>query len=167
MSQLTEVDYEIEESAPKSAAGFRTVTLDSETGGALRAQRAQQECRKREWGEAWIESGRLFTQENGAALRPSSVTHQFDKEVAAAGLPPIRFHDLRHVAATLALAAGVDMKVVQEMLGHASLSVTSDLYSLVLPELFEAAAEATAALVPRASRRGSVTPRSPRADQAS
>lgn len=79
------------------------------------------------------------------------MSNEFDHLVTSLGLPPIRFHDLRHVAATLGLAAGVDMKVIQEMLGYASLNVTSDLYSSVLPELAESAAEATTALVPRAA----------------
>ena len=66
-----------------------------------------------------------------------------------AGLPPIRLHDLRHGAATIALAAGTEMKVVQEMLGHSSISLTSDTYTSVLPELAREAAEAAARLVPR------------------
>ncbi|MEV6229503.1 tyrosine-type recombinase/integrase [Saccharopolyspora shandongensis] len=64
----------------------------------------------------------------------------------------LRIHDCRHVAATLILAGGADMKVVQALLGHASLSVTADLYASVLPELALAAAEAAAALVPRSRR---------------
>jgi integrase len=65
-----------------------------------------------------------------------------------AGLPPIRLHDLRHGTATLALAAGVEMKVVQHMLRHSSVTVTSDIYTSVLPQVAFAAAEATAAIIP-------------------
>jgi len=65
------------------------------------------------------------------------------------GLPPIRLHDLRHGAATLALAAGRDPKIVQEMLGHSSITITSDTYTSVLPEVAREAAEAAARLVPR------------------
>jgi integrase len=64
-------------------------------------------------------------------------------------LPPIRFHDLRHGAATLSLAAGVEIKVVSEILGHSKSSFTRDVYTSVIPEVHQAAAEATAALVPR------------------
>lgn len=64
-------------------------------------------------------------------------------------LPPIRFHDLRHGAATLALAARVDMKVVSETLGHSKSSFTNDVYTSVIPEVHQAAAEAVAAIVPR------------------
>ncbi|WP_373684409.1 tyrosine-type recombinase/integrase [Micromonospora thermarum] len=72
----------------------------------------------------------------------------FDRLVRKAGLPPIRLHDLRHGAATIALAAGTEMKVVQDMLGHSSISLTSDTYTSVLPELAREAAEAAARLVP-------------------
>jgi hypothetical protein len=68
-------------------------------------------------------------------------------------LPPIRLHDLRHGAATLALAAGADMKVVQTMLRHSSITVTMDTYTTVLPEIALAAAEATAKIIPRNSAR--------------
>ncbi|MBE1532572.1 tyrosine-type recombinase/integrase [Actinomadura algeriensis] len=64
-------------------------------------------------------------------------------------LPPIRFHDLRHGAATLALLGKVDMKVISETLGHARHSFTADTYTSVLPEVSRAAAEAVAAVVPR------------------
>lgn len=147
-NQLTEVDYEIEESPPKSDAGRRVIALDAETGEALKSHLDRQRRERMKWGEAWVDSGRVFTNERGEHLRPSSVSNRFERLVASADLPPIRFHDLRHVAATLSLAAGVDMKVIQELLGHASLSVTSDLYSSVLPELAIAAAEATASMVP-------------------
>jgi integrase len=148
--QLTEVDYEIEEARPKSESGRRVVALDKTTGTVIKRHLVRQKRERLQWGEAWVDSGRVFTEENGEQLRPSKVSDRFTKLVAECGWPPIRFHDLRHVAATLALAAGVDMKVIQEMLGHASLSVTSDLYSSVLPDLALSAAEAAAALVPRA-----------------
>ncbi|MEV4009893.1 tyrosine-type recombinase/integrase [Nonomuraea angiospora] len=63
------------------------------------------------------------------------------------GLPPVRLHDLRHGAASLMLAAGVDLKVVQETLGHVSSTFTRDTYTSVYPEVARAAAESTAALV--------------------
>ncbi|MEG9515135.1 tyrosine-type recombinase/integrase [Saccharopolyspora indica] len=64
----------------------------------------------------------------------------------------MRFHDLRHLAATLMLGGGADMKVVQALLGHSSLLVTGDIYTSVLPDVETAAAEAAATLVPRAPR---------------
>ncbi|WP_233611534.1 tyrosine-type recombinase/integrase [Amycolatopsis sp. WAC 01376] len=89
-------------------------------------------------GSEWVDSGLLFTQPDGSPLHPADVTERFYEIVRQAGLPPIRLHDLRHGAATLALAAGADMKVVQAMLRHSSITVT---------------AEATAKLIPRNSTR--------------
>jgi integrase len=89
----------------------------------------------------------VFTGAGGGALRPGTVTHRFSKLVAASGLPPVRLHDLRHGAASLALAAGADLKVVQDLLGHASIVLTADTYISGLPELARSSAEATAALV--------------------
>jgi len=70
---------------------------------------------------------------------------------SGAGLPPIRLHDLRHTAASLALQAGVPLKVVSEQLGHSSLAITADTCTSVLPAVAQAAAEAVAGIVPRAA----------------
>ncbi|MDP4511888.1 tyrosine-type recombinase/integrase [Nonomuraea turcica] len=100
-------------------------------------------------GETWVETGRIFTKENGAELKPDWVSEHFERLTFAAGLPPIRLHDLRHGAATLSLAAGNDMKTTSQMLRHSSLSITADLYTTVLPEVAREAAEASVRLVPR------------------
>ena len=76
-------------------------------------------------------------------------TELFERQAFSAGLPPIRFHDLRHGAATLALAAGLDIKLVQERLGHSTSTLTRDVYTSVLPEVALAAAEAAAAMIPK------------------
>jgi hypothetical protein len=93
--------------------------------------------------------GHVFTKENGEQLIADSVSQRFDRLVTRHKMPPVRLHDLRHGAATLALAAGVDIKVVSEEFGHSNSQITRDLYTSVLPELATAAAEAVAALVPR------------------
>jgi integrase len=103
-------------------------------------------------GSDWAGTGRVWTRPDGADLRPSWLGDRFAALITASGLPPIRFHDLRHVAATMMLAAKVDLKVIQETLGHERLQTTSDLYTSVLPELARDAAEATVALIPRAPR---------------
>jgi Phage integrase family len=100
-------------------------------------------------GPAWVDSGRVFTRENGQQLHPANVTARFVQLAEQAGLPPITLHGLRHGAASLMLAAGVDMKVVQETLGHSMLSLTADTYTSVYPTVAAKAAEAAAALVPR------------------
>ncbi|MER6009022.1 tyrosine-type recombinase/integrase [Nonomuraea angiospora] len=98
-------------------------------------------------GGDWAESGFVFTDELGRPLHPQHVTDRFYWLCYEAGLPPIRLHDLRHGAATAMLAAGVDIKIVQETLGHTSSAFTRDTYTSVYPEAAAAAAEATAALL--------------------
>ncbi|WP_397540537.1 tyrosine-type recombinase/integrase [Salinispora fenicalii] len=88
---------------------------------------------------------------HGGWIEPDRLTDRFERLVRRAGPPPIRLHDLRHGAATIALAAGVDRKV-QEMLGHVSIGLTSDTYTSVLPEVAHDAAEAAARLAPRQKR---------------
>ncbi|MEV4604979.1 tyrosine-type recombinase/integrase [Amycolatopsis sp. NPDC049253] len=112
----------------------------------------QDEARAR-LGSAWVETGLLFTEPDGSPLHPADVTARFQELTRRAGLPPIRLHDLRHAAASLALAAGADMKVVQNMLRHSSIAVTMDTYTTVLPEVALAAAEATAKIIPRTATR--------------
>ena len=69
-------------------------------------------------------------------------THRFKPLLKRAGLPRVRFHDLRHTCATLLLSKNVNPKVVSEMLGHASIAITLDTYSHVLPDMQDSAARA-------------------------
>jgi len=130
---------------PKSAASGRTVSLDRGTVALLVRLRSAQ---RREGGGA--ADGWVFARENGSHWSPSYVSHTFRRLIEKADLPPVRFHDLRHGAATLSLAAGNDLKTVQALLGHASIVLTADTYTSVLPSLAQACAEATASLVRRA-----------------
>jgi integrase len=94
----------------------------------------------------------VFAQPDGAPLHPQAVSDRFDKLVEGSGLPRFRLHDLRHTHASLALKAGVPVKVVSERLGHTSTSFTLDVYSHVLPGMQEDAAETVAALfLPKSS----------------
>lgn len=107
-----------------------------------------QEADRAEWGSAWVETGLVFTQVDGSWLHPGKVTDLLERLVAASGLPPIRLHDLGHGAATLMLAAGIDVKIVSDTLGHSDTRITRDIYQSVLPHVGKSAAEATAKLVP-------------------
>ncbi|WP_073807504.1 tyrosine-type recombinase/integrase [Kitasatospora sp. CB01950] len=124
-AQLVQDGWEVEESDPKTDGSFRTVALDDDTVAVLRHQRERRQKERDDWGSAWKDTGRVFTNEDGSRLHPGKVTEMFERLVTASGLPPIRLHDLRHGAATL--AGGVDMKVVSEMLGHSSIKITSDI----------------------------------------
>jgi integrase len=99
---------------PKSKAGKRVVALDQ---GSVAAAKAHRTLRKRERlaaGTAWEDSGRMFTDELGRALHPEYVSRRFRELAEAAGLPVIKFHAARHTAATLALEAGIDIKIVSD-----------------------------------------------------
>jgi integrase len=85
----------------------------------------------------------VFTTVTGTPFRPDRMTRLFAKLVAASGMPPVTLHG----AATLALAAGADLKVVQDQLGHSTITLTADTYTSVLPETARTAAERTAALL--------------------
>jgi integrase len=89
----------------------------------------------------------VFCRTDGGSRDPDAVSHQFADLVGLARLPKIRLHDLRHTHATLALQAGVHPKVVQERLGHASVKVTLDTYSHVMPPMHQEAAARVAAIV--------------------
>jgi integrase len=152
---------------PKTNGSEATIALDTATVDALKAHHARQHRARLAAGPAWTPTALVFTTPTGAPLHPAEVTDNFHRLRAEAGLPPIRLHDLRHGAATLALAAGADMKTVQAMLRHTSYTLTANTYTHVLPDLAHQAAEAAAAIVPRrtpataATRQTGAGPRHP------
>ena len=141
------------ESAPKTDSGERVIALDDYTVEVLDTWLTKQDIGRIEYGEAWQDTGRLFTEEDGSWIHPGWLTDYFERLVEFSGLPPIRLHDLRHVAASLMLAAGVDIKIVSETLGHSETRITHDIYQSVMPKAAAEAAEATAAIVPRGAAR--------------
>ena len=136
---------------PKSDSGVRVVPLPPPVVQALQAWRAQQAADRLAWGPDWTDTGLVFTREDGTAVPGQWISVRFETLAYRAGLPPVRFHDLRHGAASLCKAAGVDTKLISAMLGHSRTSFTDATYVLVFPEVAKAAAEAAAAVVPRAS----------------
>lgn len=158
-TQLVQDGWNVVESAPKTDSGERTITLDEYTDEVLEEHRIKQDAERLEWGEAWQRTGRMFTRENGEFIHPGWLSDYFERLVELAGLPPIRLHDLRHVAASLMLAAKVDVKIVSETLGHSDTRITRETYQSIMPQVAAEAAEATAAMVPRgASRRPTPEP---------
>ena len=113
--------------APKTPKGRRRIALSTTAQKALKRQRQrrlQAEARLRA-GPAWTDYGLVFTDEFGEPLTGSRITERRLRPLLRReGLPPLRFHDLRHTAATLMLTAGVNPKVVSEMLGHTSVAIT-------------------------------------------
>lgn len=119
---------------PKTDQGRRTIDIDAETVTVLkRWRRAQLEERMAYDGD-WQDSGFMFTRNDGRPHDVDVVSQRFDRLVARAGLPPVRYHDLRHTHATLLLLSGVPPHVVSLRLGHRSVAFTLQQYAHVLPQ---------------------------------
>ncbi len=103
----------------------------------LRRHKAQQEEQRREVGSAWIEKDLVFTNAQGYYFSSSTLRKVFRRFLVSIDLPHMRFHDLRHSAATILLAMKVHPKVVQEILGHSQIAMTLDVYSHALPSMQE------------------------------
>jgi integrase len=109
----------------------------------LRRQRTRQKEARLAAGDLWQDTRQLvFTDQLGRSLRGANVTHTFSDSLARLGLPHVRFHDLRHGAASLLLAQGVPLKVVSETLGHSGISITADVYAHLSREQRRGAADA-------------------------
>lgn len=126
---------------PKSERGRRIITLGKTTISKLKDHYLGQQKEMIEKGEKWQNNDLIFCTPIGTPLEPANVLKVLKKCLRDAGLPQIRFHDLRHTAATLMLLEGINPKIVQERLGHKDISLTLNTYSHVLPSLQEEAAE--------------------------
>jgi integrase len=126
---------------PKSAAGRRVITLGKTTIEKLRDHSRKQKIERINAGVNWQEMDLVFPSSRGTPMEPSNVLKNYKKCLKVAGLPILRFHDLRHTAATLMLQQGINPKIVQERLGHSDISLTLNTYSHVLPSMQEDAAE--------------------------
>lgn len=140
---LVNVAYEVKLSSPKTVRSRRSLALDTGTLAALHEHRTRVAGRP-------IDStygGLVFTRENGQWIHPDRFTQMFNKHVRSSKVTRIRFHDVRHTYATLALTAGVHPKIVSERLGHATVAFTLDVYSHVIPGMQEDAASLVAGLI--------------------
>jgi integrase len=142
---ITAAGYSTHSGPPKTKASRRVLTLDPATLAAFRRHRTRQSTERLAAGEAWLDSGLVFTREDGAAMHPQSLTYLFKKRVTSAGLPKIRLHDVRHSYATVGLSAGEHPKVMQERLGHSSIAITLDVYSHVTEGVARESADRVAA----------------------
>lgn len=127
---------------PKSAAGRRSIALPVLAMDALRRHRSRQREQRLRLGPVWELTDVVFTNETGGPLHVNTLTRRYERLVATAGVRRIRFHDLRHTSATLLLSLGEHPKIVQERLGHSSISMTLDRYSHVTKDMQRGAANA-------------------------
>lgn len=185
--QLTQHGYRAVYKKVKTRSGDRVIFLDKAMIEDLRAYWRLRESWRLAAGDGWPETVAVqtpvpggyvpvqvdlfFRRPDGRAWHPNAVTDRFMRDTAAAGLPPIKLHGGRHAAATYMKAAGGDLLDLRKRLGHASITVTADIYPAGLDDIDRLLAERTAALVPRRAINGTaaqavattVGPDSPRA----
>ena len=125
---------------PKTQKSRRTISLPGITVDALKLHRVEQAELMLSLGAGWNEDGLVCMKNAGDPITPDTLTSNFKNMIKRTGLPLIRLHDLRHTHATQLLKAGVHPKIAQERLGHATIAVTLDLYSHVMPGMQEDAA---------------------------
>lgn len=133
--------------SPKTGYGKRSVALGERTIEILRHHYERQQGERLSAGDTWVESGLIFTSSIGTPIHQRNILRDFKTLLKQAGLPPIRFHDLRHTAASLMLNHGVSVIVVSRRLGHARTSITMDVYGHLIPSMQTEAAELIDALV--------------------
>ena len=129
--QIARINGEVMEAPLKTKNAYRTLPLADDTIQVLNQQR------KKTGSSPWV-----FPSPTGGPISPDSVLHMLHRVLKRAGLPKVRFHDLRHTFATLALQNGVDIKTVSGMLGHFSAGFTLDTYAHVTTAVQKEAAKA-------------------------
>ncbi len=125
---------------PKTVRSRRTINLPGVVAAALRRHRTRQLEERLAAGARWRDSGLVFTNTIGTTIDKSRLHKDFKAILRTAELPDIRYHDLRHTAATLLLAQGVDPRTIMETLGHSQISLTMNTYAHVMPALQREAA---------------------------
>ncbi len=122
--------------APKNGKG-RSIQLTRQAVGALRIQRKRHNVERLRLGTLWEDNGLVFPAQVGTPMNAKNLTaRSFKPLLERAGLPrTVRVHDLRHTCATLLLGKGVHPEIVQELLGHATIAITLDTYSHMLPNM--------------------------------
>ena len=132
---LARVDGALVVTEPKTAKSRRSVPLSSTAQGVLREVHTSQAEERHRAGSAWHQTGYVFTTELGTPYEPRNALRALQAAAMQVGLPDIGLHTLRHSAAAVMLVNGVPLKVVSEVLGHASIGITGDIYGHVSPDV--------------------------------
>lgn len=133
---------------PKTARSRRKLLITAHAIDALRRHRVRQAEQRLALGSAWEDNDRVFCNSIGRPIEAGNLLRRhYWPLLERAGLPRMRFHDLRHTAASILLLQGIHPKVDSEMLGHSSVSITLDIYSHVLPDMQREAVDAMARLL--------------------
>ena len=150
--QLAQIGWRTEITEPKTPESHRAIALDDSAVKLLGLQKGWQEKMRTQHGGGWEDNDLVFTNPDGTRLHPAQLTYEFYKLVRENELPPIRLHDVRHGTATHALTAGIDIKLVQDLLGHTTSSFTRDTYQGVADEARRTAATTLAAFLAQADK---------------
>jgi integrase len=126
--------------APKTRSGRRTIALGQATIEVLQSHYLKQEEERRTAGDQWVDQGLIFTNSLGGPINHRNLLRNFKSLLRDAGLPDIRFHDLRHTSASLMLNDGIPLLAVSRRLGHARASITLNIYGHLVPGIQEEAA---------------------------
>ncbi len=121
--------------------------MDRATAELLRWHGRRQRLDRWKPAAPWVDTGLVFTREDGTGLDPAYVSRHFDRLVARHGLPRIRLHSLTHTSASIGLASGESLLEVSRRLGHSSIAITADTYSHISPQTAAESAERLARLV--------------------
>lgn len=119
----------------KTKSGVRSIAISDNLIKILKEEKEKVEYKKKRALDEWIELDLVICALNGNRVFPSNLTKFFKKDIINAGVPDIRFHDMRHTHATMLMEQNVNVKVVSERLGHSRISITLDTYSHVLPNM--------------------------------
>jgi integrase len=139
---------ELQSTETKTNGSRRTIALPDSVVRALRAHRARQAQARLVAGILWTDQDLVFTNRNGRPIEPILLHRDYKTLLKKAGLPTgLRFHDLRHSAASLLLAQGVHPRAIMELLGHSSITVTMNVYGHVMPAMMRDAADKMDALL--------------------
>jgi len=128
---VVEYDTVIEKKRTKTASSTRTLPLIPAVADYLRGLKLQQAKDRMFFGNSYSDNDFVCKRKDGSTFRPNYLTERFNRLIKRYGLPHIRFHDLRHSAATMLLANGFSLKEIQEWLGHADIGTTSNIYAHV------------------------------------
>ncbi len=146
--QLQRINQQIALVPPKSRSGVRTLALPAFVVRALMDRRRIEAEERRVAAHSWVggDWGLVFSNQKGCPLDESRIRKRFREHLIQQGFPPMRFHDLRHLCASLLIAQGTSPRAVMEILGHSQISLTMDTYSHVIPCVHQAAAKALDAI---------------------
>jgi integrase len=140
-TSLQRVNGSLQLSETKTAGSRRQLPMLDFVARALRAHHARQSQERLIAGYGWADAGFAFTTRIGTPVDPANLLDDFKRILKKADLPDIRFHDLRHSAASLLLALNVHPRIVMELLGHSQISLTMNTYSHVVPDVLREAVD--------------------------